>query len=432
MASAQLLAPKERIISVSSAVPVPGIAGRVQLRTFVSSACGALAFSTGLAIFQSGGRLELHRHPVSEALTVVEGDALLQVEGRAYRIGPHDCAHVPAATPHAVENNSPDRELIVHTAFASGQPSRELVNQEFPIVDRGFDDPASNDPETIVRFAKSPVYGLAPGAFFTDLFARRFGAVGICGGYGRFQPGASLPCHIHAYDESITIIQGSAKCLVQGREYELSECATAYVPEGLPHRFLNQSNEEMAMIWVYAGAEPDRQIVDNRYCSGTPSRGPEPTLWETFKVLRKKPETMKDYSNFVNGKFVPSSGTDRILVNNPSTGDRSVPFPTAPRPTSKPPSPPPQTRKRDGRSAPPSSAPGPSAPSPRRSARTSSRSRASSPRSRARSSAWRASKSRSPPITSTTWPNGPAASRARSSRATAPARPSCSSASPSA
>ena len=29
---------------------------------------------------------------------------------------------------------------------------------------------------------------------------------------------------------------------------------------------------------------------------------------------------MKDYSNFVNGKFVPSSGTDRILVNNPATG----------------------------------------------------------------------------------------------------------------
>ena len=29
---------------------------------------------------------------------------------------------------------------------------------------------------------------------------------------------------------------------------------------------------------------------------------------------------MKDYSNFVNGKFVPSSGTDRILVSNPATG----------------------------------------------------------------------------------------------------------------
>jgi quercetin dioxygenase-like cupin family protein len=268
MASAPLLATKERIVPVGSAELVPGISGGVQIRTFVSSACGATAFSTCLAIFEPGGRLTLHQHPVSEALTVVEGEALFEVEGRTYRMAPLDCAHVPAGTPHAVSNLSRDRELIVHTAFASAQPTRELVNQEFPIEARGFGDPSANDPESIIRFAKGTIYELAPGAFFTDLFAHRFGAVGICGGYGRFQPRASLPCHVHAYDESITIIQGEAKCLVQGREYELSGCATAYIPEGLPHRFLNESNDEMAMIWVYAGAEPDRQIVDNGYCSG--------------------------------------------------------------------------------------------------------------------------------------------------------------------
>jgi putative monooxygenase len=259
----------------------------VQLRTFVSSACGAAAFSTSLAIFEPGGSLALHRHPVSEALTVVEGQALLQVEGRAYRLDPLDCAHVPGGTPHAVRNDSPDRELIVHTAFASAQPTRKLVNEAFPIHDRGFGDPSANDPENIIRFSKSQVYELAPQAFFTDLFARRFGAVGICGGYGRFQPGASLPCHTHAYDESITIVQGSAKCLVQGRRYELSECATAYIPEGLPHRFLNQSDQEMAMIWVYAGAEPDRQILDNRYCSGALS-------WSGAGVVREIQAAQKE------------------------------------------------------------------------------------------------------------------------------------------
>jgi len=30
---------------------------------------------------------------------------------------------------------------------------------------------------------------------------------------------------------------------------------------------------------------------------------------------------MRDYSNFVNGQFVPSSGTDRIIVKNPATSD---------------------------------------------------------------------------------------------------------------
>jgi hypothetical protein len=51
-------------------------------------------------------------------------------------------------------------------------------------------------PETIVRFVSDSTYELAQNAFFNDLFARRFGSTGICGGYGNFLPGASLPCHI--------------------------------------------------------------------------------------------------------------------------------------------------------------------------------------------------------------------------------------------
>jgi quercetin dioxygenase-like cupin family protein len=85
---------------------------------------------------------------------------------------------------------------------------------------------------------------------------------------GRFEPGASLPCHIHDFDESITITRGRAVCLVQGRRYVLSGCDTAFIPKGIPHRFLNLSDEDMSMIWVYAGSEPDRLIVDAGFCSG--------------------------------------------------------------------------------------------------------------------------------------------------------------------
>ena len=64
------------------------------------------------------------------------------------------------------------------------------------------------DPEHISRFRTAEKYELAEGTQFFDLFAGRFGSVGICGGYGKFQPGTSLPCHIHDYDESITIVEG--------------------------------------------------------------------------------------------------------------------------------------------------------------------------------------------------------------------------------
>jgi quercetin dioxygenase-like cupin family protein len=207
-------------------------------------------------------------HRCSEAITILQGQARTTIEGRDYCLGPGDCVHLPAGVAHLVGNADSERELLAHTAFGSDAPTREPVTQDFPRTDRGSSEPAKTDPETIVRSKNCSLYEPSPGAIFHDLFARRFGAVGICGGYGRFLPGSSLPCHIHDYDESITIVKGSAACLVQGRQYELRGYDTAFIPKGTPHRFLNSSQEEMAMLWVYAGDEPDRQIVNDDYCSG--------------------------------------------------------------------------------------------------------------------------------------------------------------------
>ncbi len=124
-----------------------------------------------------------------------------------------------------------------------------------------------------MRFSKAEEYELSANAMFRDLFAKRLGSRHLRG-YGRFAPGASLPCHTHLYDESITIVEGAATCLVAGRRYSLSGCDTALVPKGQPHRFINESDEPMAMVWVYAGDEPERVIVDNAICSGRGNKFP--------------------------------------------------------------------------------------------------------------------------------------------------------------
>ena len=262
------IAVSETIVRTRTLQAEPGSPPGVELFTFVSEACRASGFSTGLAKFEPSACLPYHLHSFSEAVTIVAGRARFLVEGRAYRLHPRDCMHVPAGVAHLVQNEDPESPLIAHWAFATATPSRELTDQEFYVEERGDANSRYGDPERLVRFDSGAVYELSQDAFFIDLFARRFGAVGICGGHGRFLPGASLPCHIHDFDESITIVGGSAVCLVQGKRYELSDCDTAFIPRGIPHRFLNQSNGEMAMIWVYAGNEPDRRIVASGYCSG--------------------------------------------------------------------------------------------------------------------------------------------------------------------
>src|SRR5579872_2808511 len=198
----------------------------VSLRDFASRACGAEGFSTGTATFDAGAALPYHTHRFSEAVVILSGRALISVEGRRYLLEPFDCIHVPAGVPHEASNGSQHDPLLALSAFASAEPSRDLVDGNFAIEERALTNSSTSDPESIIRFAQAEVYELSDGAEFRDLFASRFGSVGICGGYGRFQPGASLPCHIHQYDESITIVEGEAVCLVQGNRYHLTGCDT--------------------------------------------------------------------------------------------------------------------------------------------------------------------------------------------------------------
>jgi quercetin dioxygenase-like cupin family protein len=258
---------REKVISGRSRSLVE-ISPGVLLRELASQVSGVQGMSTGLAAFSPGSSLPYHRHDVSEAFTILSGDALAMVEGRTYRMGPLDCLHVPAGVAHSVINSSTKNKLMIHAAFGAVHPRRDFVKDSFRSVDRNYGLPDGHDPEHMVRIGTATRYKLANGTSFCDLFAGRFGSVGICGGYGEFQPGTGLPCHLHDYDESITIIKGAATCQVMGAQYKLSGYDTAMVPNGRPHRFLNESKDVMAMIWVYAGSEPQRTPVNARFCNG--------------------------------------------------------------------------------------------------------------------------------------------------------------------
>ena len=241
----------------------------VHLRELASEGAGVKGMSTGIAVFSPASGLPYHRHDVSEALTVLSAEAVVAVEGRTYRMGPFDCLHVPTGVAHSVSNPSAKKKLMIHSSFGAIHPQRNFAKESFTRADRIDGLPGQKDPEHLVRIDQAKKYELAGRTSFCDLFAGRLGSVGICGGYGEFQPGTSLPCHIHVYDESITIVRGTATCEVMGQRYQLSGYDTAVIPSGRPHRFLNESRDVMAMIWVYAGSEPHRNILNARFCNGS-------------------------------------------------------------------------------------------------------------------------------------------------------------------
>jgi quercetin dioxygenase-like cupin family protein len=252
----------ERPEASRAVVLVPG----VESRPMVGAHNGARGLFTGLVTLAPGASIPYHERPVAEAVVLLEGEAAVDVEDRRYHLGPLDAVSIRPRQPRRLANLSADRAAVLHVAIAAAEPEQHWVNGRFAPAEQPPDSPGHDGSERVVRRAEAPITELAPHARFQDLYNAELGTRGICGGYGRFEPGARLPCHRHQFDESITIVQGIATCVVEGRRHELAGFATALVPQGRCHYFINLTLEPMAMIWVYAGDMPDRIVVGEHFC----------------------------------------------------------------------------------------------------------------------------------------------------------------------
>lgn len=261
----------ERPETSRAVVLIPG----VESRPMTGAHNGARGLFTGLVTLAPGASVPYHERPIAEAVVLLEGEIAVDVEDRRYRLGPLDAIAIMPHRPRRVANPSADRPAVLHVALASASPEQRWINGRFTPAEQPPDSDGRDGSERVVRHAGAPATELAPRALFRDLYNAELGTRGICGGYGLFEPGARLPCHRHLFDESITIVQGTATCVVEGRRHELAGLATAMVPQGRCHYFINLTLEPMAMVWVYAGDMPDRIVMGEHFChpGETPGQG---------------------------------------------------------------------------------------------------------------------------------------------------------------
>lgn len=255
----------EAITTMEDSEPIELQAG-VVCRPLVGEFNTARNLTTGIVSFAPDAQLDCHTHPCSESITVLDGEIEITVEGRVYLLGPLDNIVIPRWLPHEAQNPDSTKTARLHVALAMSVPERELVTREFTRSEIMPDSAGLPGAERVNRFESAPrSLGVGPGAEFVDFFnAELIPGIEMSGGFARFQPGGRLPAHLHDFDESICITDGQADCLVEGRSYSLNECATAMVPRGRVHYFVNNSAKTMDMIWVYAGPMPERIVVNDR------------------------------------------------------------------------------------------------------------------------------------------------------------------------
>jgi len=114
----------------------------------------------------------------------------------------------------------------------------------------------------ILEFEKLPEVDRGTGVKTRLLAHRGLGSEHITNGITRFEPGAKIALHYHNCDESVVIVEGEAVAEVDGKRYPMRRYDTTFVPAGVPHRFLNESDKPMAILWTYGAGYVTRTFVE--------------------------------------------------------------------------------------------------------------------------------------------------------------------------
>ena len=93
----------------------------------VSPAQGATGFINGITEFGAGVAIPFHSHNCEESVMLLEGDAILDIEGEAHRMSPLDTTWIPPNVPHRFRNMSSDKPMKIFWTYASITATRTLV-----------------------------------------------------------------------------------------------------------------------------------------------------------------------------------------------------------------------------------------------------------------------------------------------------------------
>ena len=261
------------IITAVGEGPTLELAQGVTMACLVGPNTNARNLTTGIVTIQPGAGLPCQTHTFSQSFTLLDGHVTVEVQGRRYSLNQLDNITVPRGIAHSVINADRSAPADLHCAMATDKPDGELVDRFFSRRTMPTESIGQPGAERVTRL--DPKAEPEPGqqAMLIDHFnAELMPGMEMSGGYGLFYTGQRLLAHAHDFDESICIIRGQATCLVEGTRHYLSDCATALVPRGRVHYFMNELEEPMAMLWVYAGPMPERIVIDEQ-CAADPAEG---------------------------------------------------------------------------------------------------------------------------------------------------------------
>jgi len=106
-----------RVIRFAEISVVPRGSG-VETKPLLLGSTSAESFVSGISTFPVGAALKSHKHNTEEMVVLLEGEAIVEMDGRQHDLVPYDTTHVPAGLFHRFINRgaTPMRILWVYGA----------------------------------------------------------------------------------------------------------------------------------------------------------------------------------------------------------------------------------------------------------------------------------------------------------------------------
>jgi quercetin dioxygenase-like cupin family protein len=108
-------------------LPTHDRGGGARTTPLVSPAVGTTSFITGYTSFGPGVEIPFHRHNCQESVVLMEGDAILDIDGNEYRLVPHQVTFIPPNVDHRFRNPSKTSEMKILWIYATADATRTLT-----------------------------------------------------------------------------------------------------------------------------------------------------------------------------------------------------------------------------------------------------------------------------------------------------------------
>jgi quercetin dioxygenase-like cupin family protein len=122
-----ILTERKAAVLRPSALPSHDRGGGARTTPLVSPSIGASAFINGITSFAPGSAIPFHSHNCEESVMLLEGDAILDIDGKEISLQALDTTWIPPNVSHRFRNLSATEPMKIFWIYARVDATRTIT-----------------------------------------------------------------------------------------------------------------------------------------------------------------------------------------------------------------------------------------------------------------------------------------------------------------